>query len=266
MLNAIKQNFADKPLRILDIGCGEGYVIDYLSRQINTAVEFWGLDKNKEALRNARVMLQNDNKHRFSFIEKNIDNPFWIDNLGSFDVVLCVNIFHEIYSNLMIQKTLDINRKFFLIINKLFKLVDHGGLILLFDGIEQDCPFFKNVEFKITDEETMRKFDIFVKEYKAIPISFEKSSNGIIKGNLKDFTRFITKLRFIASQTWEIERYESYQYYTEKEFSNLFLNNKMTVVDNAKFICNIKEWQEHVTILNDVRFPEECYYIIGKKI
>ena len=140
-----------------------------------------------------------------------------------------------------------------------------SGLLLLFDGLEQESPMMRTVEFKILNQDTFAKFQQFINEYKAFPISFNKLSDNSIKCNLFDFTRFITKLRFIDTPTWEIEKYESYQYFTESEFKALFNDNDMAIIDCSQFICDISLWQKNIEILNNCPFPEECFYILGRK-
>lgn len=264
LINNIKLCRNNEPLRILDVGCGEGHIIEYISHHVDNRSRFVGLDRNKEALDNASLLLSDNSQ--CSIVNREIVDSHWIEHIGVFDVVICVNIFHEIYSSLLMQNCNNINTDFSQIINRVFDLVDKDGLVLIFDGLEQTYSLFRTVIFEMQDQDTIDKFEEFVNEYRALPVIYKRLSYNCIKCNLKDFTRFITKLRFISSPTWEIEKYESYQYYTEKEFRYLFENNNMTIIDSSKFICDSSDWQRHIKIVNDIPYPDECFYILGQKM
>lgn len=263
LINNIKLCRNNEPLRILDVGCGEGHIIEYISHYVDNRSQFVGLDRNEQALDNASLILSNISQ--CSIVKREIVDSHWIDNMGVFDIVICINIFHEVYSSLLMQNDTNIDTDFSQIINRVFDLVDKGGLVLIFDGIEQAYSLFRPVIFEMRDQDTIDKFEVFVNEYLAFPMYFDRLSNNCIKCNLKDFTRFITKLRFISSHTWGVEKYESYQYYTETEYRYLFENNNMTIIDSSKFICDSHEWQKHIKILNDTPYPDECFYILGQK-
>lgn len=266
LIKIIKSLQINRSLRILDIGCGDGYILKYISSHLkNIKIEFYGLDRNAEVLSHAEKNVHNNNMHQFFFIEKEIADDLWTNDLGKFDVVFCVNVFHEVYSSLLFQKTPFLNKVFYHSINQIFTLVDKGGFLLLFDGIEQENALMRNVEFEILNAETDEKFNLFTAEYKTYPVSFKQLSNGIIRCNLFDFTRFITKLRFISTPTWNIEKNESYQYYTENEFYDLFNNNGMIRIESSQFICDVPEWEKNIRILNNSSFPGECFYILGRK-
>lgn len=77
------------PGRVLDAGCGEGFVIDYLRKQ-NPSIQFTGVDTRAEAITYARSMLDDDVRLRVGSIYK---LPF-SDN--SFDAVLCNEVLEHL--------------------------------------------------------------------------------------------------------------------------------------------------------------------------
>lgn len=104
----IKQHFADKPASILDIGCGIGYLTNYL----NQAGKAIGLDKNTDALEIARNLYPD-----ITFISKNIISDKI--NETKFNVIVCNNIVEHL--------TEDERKKLFLGIKRL--LTDNGIII-----------------------------------------------------------------------------------------------------------------------------------------
>jgi hypothetical protein len=73
-----------------------------------------------------------------------------------------------------------------------------------------------------------------------------------------DFTRFITKLKWINTRLWEIERKESYQYFTSEEICNALKKAKIDCVSMKYYISDISLWKKHVTLTDCSKcFPWE---------
>lgn len=267
ILNILKTFHFTESINILDIGCGEGYILKMLSDSLKIPIKFTGLDRSNLILQNAKKTTNTcKDIHDFSFLNINISNDKWADNIGKFDIIIAINVFHEIYSEFLFRKKDNIKSSFLKIIDSAFKLLKENGVLLIFDGIESDYSFFKNISFRLLNDKVKSKFSTFENDYKILPVEFNRSDNDIISCNYRDFTRFITKLKFIDTETWDIERKESYQYFTEKEFLKMFYKNNMNIICNNSFICDIDEWEKNVTIIDkNISFPSECICIIGKK-
>lgn len=257
----------DNELEILDIGCGEGDILKFLSNSLKGNIRFTGLDKEETVIRNAQKKTSNHTRkeHSFEFVTRTIERDDWSNSMHKFDIIIAINTFHEIYTALLYKKKgIAVKTEFTRILTETFRLLKPNGLLLIFDGVESENALQRMINFHLIDQDIQNKLNLFEKEYLPIPVHFTKNGNHI-SCNYRDFTRFITKLNFIGSQTWEIERKESYQYYTEKDFTELFLNNHMHIVYKNSFIHNIGEWENKVYIDDPaVSFPFESFCIIGK--
>lgn len=80
---------APQPTTVLDAGCGEGFVIDYLTRQ-NDQLELTGVDLNRDALRYARRHFSEQATYRHGSL---YDLPFPSD---AFDAVLCSEVLEHL--------------------------------------------------------------------------------------------------------------------------------------------------------------------------
>ena len=86
-----------QPLRLLELGCGEGQVIGTLldaHAQICSLRSSAGVDYNARSLANCRRDYPG-----LPCIEGDFTNPDLLAGLGKFDVLLLVNALHEVFSN-----------------------------------------------------------------------------------------------------------------------------------------------------------------------
>ena len=98
--------------KLLDIGCGTGYLINMLSKDYNA--EFTGLDLSSEMIKQAN----NKNIKNAKFIEERSDEVPFEDN--SFDIVTCSQSFHHYLDT---DKAMQEARR----------VLKHGGLYVLSD-------------------------------------------------------------------------------------------------------------------------------------
>ena len=250
-------------LRVLDVGCGEGHILKHISRKLDNKIDFWGIDKDNEVLLSAaNILKEHPTNQSFRYIHREIKDGNWTKDLPKFDVVYCVNVIHEIYSSLI--RCNHREAIFKSIIDSLMRLVDKNGLLLIMDGLECENAFNTKITFEISND-NISKLLMFKNEYTALDVNFLIKDN-VIETNLRDFTRFITKLKFIGSNTWDIERTESYQYFSRTEFEKCFEDGGFQIIDTHSFIINIKHWKNAVKILTpSLTFPMECIYYIGLK-
>lgn len=78
-----------KSANLIDIGCGDGYLLYYLEKKINLRAELEGLDLNKTRLKRARTKLP-----LIKLFEGNIMNPRFKDN--QFDTVICSELLEHL--------------------------------------------------------------------------------------------------------------------------------------------------------------------------
>ncbi|NPD91233.1 class I SAM-dependent methyltransferase [Xylanibacter muris] len=263
LIKIVRCNKKDTRLRILDIGCGDGYIINKLSNNFkNLSIDFYGIDKCKEIIE--RQENKNiSNRHCKHLYVRNILQEGWDNDIGSFDIIICINSLHEIFTSLYMDYQQDAYIRLETIISCIARHVEDNGILLIFDGIENSNPN-ECVEFCLKNQISQMEFDIFKKEYSGIRTYFDER-NGIIYCKMKDFTRFITKKRFLSSQTWEIEKNETYQYYTYKQFLALQEKLNLQIIHSETFICNETLWHKDIKMIKG-RFPMECACMIYKRL
>ena len=107
VLKILKKTSFDKPFSFLDVGCGNGWVIRYISN-ISTCKKAVGIDKSKKMIIQSNKKIKN-NKEKFVCT----DIETW-KYTGKFDYVFAME---SIYYSDSIEKA----------IKKIFKLVKPGG-------------------------------------------------------------------------------------------------------------------------------------------
>ena len=94
--NEFKKYFSkikNKKIKILDIGCGNGRLINFLD-ELNLNYEYFGIDNSVEQIKNAKKNFIN--KKNINFLEADILNiPF---NNNEFDFIFCIATFHHLPS------------------------------------------------------------------------------------------------------------------------------------------------------------------------
>jgi hypothetical protein len=63
---------------------------------------------------------------------------------------------------------------------------------------------------------------------------------------------------------WDIEKYESYQYYNEEEFTLSYKNNGLKLFYKELFVSDVDFWCRNIKI-NKGGFPYEHALMAGKK-
>ena len=118
---------------------------------------------------------------------------------------------------------------------------------------------FKNIQ--ASDE-----FRKFASEYEAFRIVYDVlEPERRIRLSIRDFTRYITKTRFINTDLWNIEKRESYQYFNEDEFRRSFAELGFEVLDVQCSSPHFFEWQKRVVIESfGMTFPNEHILIVGR--
>lgn len=270
--NILKTGF-NKPLkeiRILDIGCGDGYALNYLKKNCNDlqVENLWGLDKNCDVLDKAK------SKYGIKNLLCVDLNKSWSIIPLQFDIVFSINTFHEVFSEIIRSDEAGVDliekgkKKIKEIIKILSNHINPNGYLILFDGVESDSPE-SLVRFKLVSEFAENAFIKFCKEYKAISINCQCeliNRNKSYMLTLREFTRFITKFKWINSELWDIEKLESYQYFTNQEFIETIQSCDLNVFLNDKFISDIDLWRQNISIIDkNINYPWEHILITAKK-
>ncbi|MCF7795484.1 class I SAM-dependent methyltransferase [Patescibacteria group bacterium] len=81
-----------KKLRILDAGCGNGRIIEYLN-SLGIEYDYLGIDNSKHQIESARNNYKNKPNVKFEF-----GNILDIKNKEEFDAIFCIAVFHHMPS------------------------------------------------------------------------------------------------------------------------------------------------------------------------
>jgi ubiquinone/menaquinone biosynthesis C-methylase UbiE len=261
-------NGSARPIRIIELGCGEGHILGELMKLCTAnkilVEECAGIDNNPGAIESARKLYPDIT---FSVANYAAD-PL---RLEPFDLVLLVGTLHEVYSANYSMALGEIDQALGKkavesALSQSARLVGRNGYLVLFDGIEHPLkPDFKiTTRFKST--EALQEFRRFAAEYEAFHVYYQEvGRSDRIRVSIRDFTRYITKTRFINSRLWEVEKRESYQYFNEVEFRRTLGALGLELV---KLECSSpceKDWQNRVRIeTRGADFPKESVLIVGR--
>ena len=259
------------PLRLLELGCGEGQVIGTLLEahsQVCSLPDSLGVDYN------ARFLAQCRRDHPdLRCIEGDFTDPALLAGLGKFDIVLLVNALHEVFSDCFSSELgeIDIPTAKLRVEQALAAAADRlelGGWLVLFDGLEPAGDPGRMIRIRFRDSQVRRDFDRFVEEYQPLRITCRQVESPLcVELPWRDFTRYITKSIFLGKRLWESERLQSYQYFTEGEYRAAFERNGLKITDLQTLTVNEEKWRNLVDIdTPGVSFPDEHIMIQARQV
>ena len=259
----------DQPVRLLELGCGEGQIIGPLVEahaQVHSIHASCGVDYSHKSIEKCRSAYP-----ALAFIEGDFTDPAQMDGLGQFEIVLLVNALHEVFSAGYSAETgeVAVRQAKQRVELALAAAVDHlapGGHLVLFDGLEPTGDIHKSVRIRFLHWQARRRFDTFAREYHPFRISFRECGDPfIVELSLRDFTRYITKSIFLGKQLWQTERLESYQYFNETEFREAFARLGLVINELRMLTVNYEKWRSEVEIVTPgVDFPAEHILILAQ--
>ncbi len=259
-----------QPLRLLELGCGEGQIIGPLVEghaQICSAAASTGVDYLPASIQEARRAYP-----ALSFLEGDFTDADFIKNLGQFDIVILVNALHEVFSASYsaVLNEVDVSTAKQRVEGAFSLAADAvmpGGYLALFDGLEPSEDLQRKIQVRFLTAQSLENFKTFAREYHPFRVNYRMlGSSNIIEISQRDFTRYITKSIFLGKRLWTKERLESYQYFREQEFRSIFERNRLDIQELRTLTVNEEKWRRNVKIETPgVRFPEEHILIIAKK-
>tara|TARA_X000000950_G_scaffold286932_1_gene397354 strand:- start:5724 stop:6374 length:651 start_codon:yes stop_codon:yes gene_type:complete len=96
IFNSLSDPNLVKGKKILDIGCGDGYILEQLIKNFDIVkFEYLGIDNNKNYISNAKLNFSNYKDSSIEFIELDINNIEKL-NLKEFDLIISNGFFHHI--------------------------------------------------------------------------------------------------------------------------------------------------------------------------
>jgi SAM-dependent methyltransferase len=260
----------DRPVRLLELGCGEGQIIGILVEghaQVKSIHESVGIDYNPRSIETCRRRFP-----MMRFVEGDFTLSETLDNLGQFELVMMVNALHEVFSDSYSQELKEVDvpaakENVLRALDGAATKLAVGGYLLLFDGLEMMGDIRRKVRLKFRNPQALDHFLTFVREYHPFKISYrELGSPYRIELSQRDFTRYITKSIFLGKGLWRTERLESYQYFNQAEFHAAFNRLGLSIVEQRTLTVDEEKWNRQVQIESrGIGFPEEHILIIAQK-
>jgi len=259
------------PVRLLELGCGEGQIIGVLvdgHAQMPSISASVGIDYVAESVEKCRRTYPG-----MKFVLGDFTDPALLESLGQFELVILVNALHEVYSATFSDSLGEVDvpaakKRAFKAFAGAVERVVPGGYLLLFDGLEPPGDPRDKVRIHFLTPQALEHFQTFAREYRPFKISARPLGSPYrVELSRRDFTRYITKSIFLGKGLWQTERLESYQYYNQDEFRTAFTQNGLEIREIRTLTVDEEKWRRAVRIESPhVRFPEEHILIIGQKL
>lgn len=261
------------PLRLLELGCGEGQIIGALveAHGVRRSLEgSCGVDYSRRAIescrrRYGRVL------PGLTFIEGDFTDRCLLGSLGEFQVVLLVNALHEVFSAACSPEMGDAGllaarERVEAALAGAVSCLAPGGYLALFDGLEPEQDGQARLHIRFRHWQARRRFELFAAQYRPFRISFRETGDPLqVELSRRDFTRYITKSIFLEKRLWDRERLESYQYFTERDFRLALARLGLEIVALRTLTVNEEKWRGEVEILTPGEdFPIEHILILAR--
>ncbi len=258
------------PLRLLELGCGEGQVVGTLVDahfQLCAAQTSVGVDYN------ARSIAQSKRDYPgIRFIEGDFTDPDLLSGLGKFDIVLLVNALHEVFSDSYSPELGEIDfpsakLRVEQALAGAAGCMAPRGCLVLFDGLEPAGDPHQILRIRFRDRQIRQEFDKFAEQYRPWRIVYREVEGSLsVELSRRDFTRYITKSIFIGKRLWETERLQSYQYFTEDEFRTTFARQRLEIFELRTLTMNDEKWRYRVEMdTTGYPFPDEHILILAQQ-
>lgn len=272
---------AGRPLRILELGCGEGQVIGALldahardcSREGSA-----GVDYNPGSLDRCRLDYPGLHCVEGDFTDANLLEGL-LEILraglqagsGSFDLVLLINALHEVFSDCFSpeRNEIDIPAGKLRVEQALAAAagcLEPGGRLVLFDGLEPSGDPQRSVRIRFRDQTIRREFATFAEEFHPFQVAYREVNTPLcVELSVRDFTRYLTKSIFLGKGLWQTERLQSYQYFTQEEFRAAFARVGLEILELRTLTMNEEKWRYRVEIETPgAGFPDEHILIVAR--
>jgi SAM-dependent methyltransferase len=262
---------ANHPLRLLELGCGEGQVIGTLLDahfQLCSSQTSVGVDYDARSLGHC----QRDYPDLRCIVGDFTDSDL-LAGLGKFELVLLINALHEVFSDSFSPELGEIDfpaakQRVEQALSYATGCLEPGGWLILFDGLEPPGDPHQRLHIRFRDYQIRQEFENFVEQYHPFRIAYRKVEGPLcVELSQRDFTRYITKSIFLGKQLWETERLQSYQYYTEEEYRAAFARQGLEIFEWRTLTMNDEKWRYRVEIdTPGFRFPDEHVLILARQV
>jgi SAM-dependent methyltransferase len=258
------------PLRLLELGCGEGQIIGALVEghsQVDGIRDSLGVDYRSQVVAQA-----SRDYPGLRFLEGDFTDPELLASLGRFELVLLVNALHEVFSSAYSPELGEVDpaagkARVDQALAGAAGCLAPGGALLLFDGLEAPGDPDERLQIRFRHPQARQDFLTFAGEYHPFKIRFRSLDDGYrVELSRHDFTRYITKSIFLGKRLWQSERLESYQYFTEAEFRQAFDRLGLPIERWQTLTVDYEKWRSLVEIETPGEdFPAEHILILAHR-
>jgi len=212
---------------ILDLGCGIGALTTRLAKKFPSAL-IVGIDRSKYLLSRVKK-------------ERNVlavlgDIPNLPLKNGSFDLVVTVQVLHEIFHFKGASALV-------MTLQNVYSLLKEGGEFIIFDHVN---PGDTGISLQLT-KELLENLHEFQSKFKPRRIKYDDLGDGWVRISMRDFYDFVTKIWALGSELEEEEMSETHTPFTPQEIVNLIQEAGFVVVDAAS-LTPIDRYLEHYGI------------------
>jgi SAM-dependent methyltransferase len=262
---------ANRPLRLLELGCGEGQVIGTLLDahfRLCANQTSVGVDYNAQSLAQCRRDYPGLRCIEGDFMDSDL-----LAGLGKFELVFLINALHEVFSDSFSPELGEIDfpaakQRVEKALVGAVACLESGGLLVLFDGLEPPGDPDQILRIRFRDYQKRQEFQNFVEQYHPLRITYREVEGPLcIELSQRDFTRYITKSIFLGKRLWETERLQSYQYFTEEEYRAAFARQDLEIFELRTLTMNDEKWAYRVEIdIPGFKFPDEHVLILARQV
>ena len=261
----------NRPIRLLELGCGEGQVIGTLLDahfRLCANQTSVGVDYNARSLAHCQR-----NYAGLRCVEGDFTDSDLLAGLGKFELVLLVNALHEVFSDSFSPELGEIDfpaaqQRVEQALVGAVACLESGGWLVLFDGLEPSGDPHQILRIRFRDYQVRQEFEYFVEQYHPLHITYREVEGPLcVELSQRNFTRYITKSIFLGKQLWETERSQSYQYFTEEEYRGTFARHGLEISELRTLTMNDEKWRYRVEIdTPGFQFPDEHVLILARQV
>ncbi|MBU4304056.1 MAG: NAD(P)H-hydrate dehydratase [Candidatus Omnitrophica bacterium] len=256
-------------VNVASIGCAQAFDLLVLKKEFpdEPNITYMGMDTNPDIIDEAKQVAGD-----VHFTVQDIVEGDLSDFYGRFDVIMAVNILHEVYSFYGRHRRGDSKEKidhelgiFYVkkALENIKKLLTPGGNLILYDGAEVSAhEREEEITIRFKNKSTRRKFYRFAREFLPKQIRYKKAFGGLWNNKVtltrQDFLRFVCEYLYVDEDRWDIEREESWQYFSIEEYVQVLYELGFTVsVDNFTPARQVERWEKDTEIITKgVGFPK----------
>jgi len=261
----IEKYLDKKPKSILDIGCANSNALRHYGKRFR-ANFLMGIDYDESIIET----LKKEN----SDVVYQCNNLFDLKSNRKFDLIFLLDIIHEIYSlygRVDIKSFVQHNRGIKAVckaIEKIACLTKKRGGVILTDNVL--CEMDTNVKVLANNTSIVNVVKFFQRNYPSKFVEIDFGANRTFEINSRDFCILLTQYNKIKKgdfRRWDIEKMEIHQYFTLKEYRDLFCSHHYNFyyeIGTNKEV--IEEWSNDFTILEGLKkFPHKRVTILAVK-